>query len=237
LTVTAQVPVPEQAPLHPAKVEPAAAVAVSVIAVPDVTDSVHAVPQLMPAGVLVTVPEPEPALVRESVTGALLVPDPVTERETVSPPPVMFTLAAKVPALVGRNRAVTVWLAPAASENEPPDTMLYGAPTLAVPERVVGPVFWTVKVRSTVLLRATLPKLVVPDGATVKSGWATPLADGEQVLSLPEVSTAVTRAKYVVPATRAVTSLDSVCPVDGVEVGEATVKNEVLGHAGTDVPR
>ncbi len=36
LTVTAQVPVPEQAPLQPAKVEPAAGVAVRVTVVPGV---------------------------------------------------------------------------------------------------------------------------------------------------------------------------------------------------------
>jgi hypothetical protein len=56
-------------------------------------------------------------------------------------------------------------------------------------------------------------------------------------LSLPDVSTAVTRAKYVVPATSAVTRLDWVCPLDGVDVGEATVKYDALGHAGVDVPR
>ncbi len=37
LTVTVQVPVPEQAPLQPAKVEPAAGVAVRVTAVPGST--------------------------------------------------------------------------------------------------------------------------------------------------------------------------------------------------------
>jgi hypothetical protein len=108
---------------------------------------------------------------------------------------------------------------------------------LAVPERVVVPVFCTVKVRSAVLLMATLPKLVVPVGVTLKSGWATPLAAAEHVLSLPDVSTAVTRAKYVVPAVSAVTRLESVCPLAGVDVDEATVKNDALGQAGVDVPR
>jgi hypothetical protein len=169
LTVTAHVPVPEHAPLQPANLEPAAAVAVSVTEVPGVTDSVHAEPQLIPAGVLLTVPMPEPALATDSVSEPLLVPDPVTDRETVSPPAVMLTLPANVPAEVGRNRTVTVWLAPAASENEPPDTMLYGALMLAVTDSVVVPVFCTVKVRSTVPLSATLPKLVTPDGATLKS--------------------------------------------------------------------
>jgi hypothetical protein len=124
LTVTTHVPVPEQGALQPAKVEPLAAVAVSVTAVPEVTDSEQAVPQLMPAGVLVTVPEPEPTLASERVTVAAPVPDPVTERETVSPPATTLTLPTKVPLLVGRNRTVTICVAPAASENEPPDTML-----------------------------------------------------------------------------------------------------------------
>jgi hypothetical protein len=72
LTVTAHVPVPEQAPLQPAKEEPAAGEAVSVIAVPGVTDCEQVAPQLMPAGLLVTVPEPAPALVTDRVTGSRL---------------------------------------------------------------------------------------------------------------------------------------------------------------------
>ena len=71
LTVTVQA-VPEQAPVQPAKVEPAAGVAVRVTTVPGVTDCEQLVPQLIPAGVLVTVPPPEPLFVTESVTGAML---------------------------------------------------------------------------------------------------------------------------------------------------------------------
>src|SRR5215831_12497325 len=97
LTVTTQVPVPEQGALQPANVEPEAAVAVSVTEVRDATDSAHVAPQLMPAGELVTVPLPEPALATDSITVAEVVPDPVTEREMVSPPAVKFTLPAKVP--------------------------------------------------------------------------------------------------------------------------------------------
>jgi len=73
--------------------------------------------------------------------------------------------------------------------------MLNGAPTLAAPEMPALLVFCTVKVRSTVAPTVRLPKLVVADGATVKSGCATPLAELEHVLSLPLLSTAVTRAK------------------------------------------
>ena len=60
--VTTQVPVPEQPPpLHPAKVEPADAAAVSVTTVAPGNDALHVAPQLIPAGALVTVPVPVPA--------------------------------------------------------------------------------------------------------------------------------------------------------------------------------
>jgi hypothetical protein len=97
-------------------------------------------------------------------------------------------------------------------------------------------VFCTVKVRSTVLPIGTLPKLVV-EGVTRKSGWATPLAAPEHALSLPELSTAVTRAKYVVPGVSAVTRLDMVWPLAGALVGEGTVKNDALGQGGVEVAR
>ena len=66
------VPVPEQpAPLHPVKVEPDAAVAVKMTIVPSLNDAAHVAaqfaPQLIPAGALVTDPEPDPAFVTVSV--------------------------------------------------------------------------------------------------------------------------------------------------------------------------
>jgi hypothetical protein len=112
---------------------------------------------------------------------------------------------------------------PGASEKEAPETILNGAPTLAAPEMLALLVFCTVKVRSTVPLTETLPKLVVAVGVTVKSGWATPLAEPEHALSLPLMSTAVMRAKYVVPALRAVTRVETVCPDAGVVVGDEIV--------------
>src|SRR5215831_21154194 len=63
LIVTVQLlAVPVQAPLQPVNVEPTAGAAVRVTAVPDVNEVEHVVPQLMPAGALVTVPLPVPAL-------------------------------------------------------------------------------------------------------------------------------------------------------------------------------
>jgi hypothetical protein len=52
------VPSVHVAPLHPANVEPLAAVAVNVTDVPLLYDSMQSVPQLIPVGELVTVPVP-----------------------------------------------------------------------------------------------------------------------------------------------------------------------------------
>ncbi len=68
LIVTVQVPVPEQAPpLQPEKVEPATGAAVKVTAVPLANAAAHVVPHARPAGALVTVPLPTPALLTVSV--------------------------------------------------------------------------------------------------------------------------------------------------------------------------
>jgi hypothetical protein len=58
--VTVQVPVPLQAPPQPVKLELAPAVAVSVTIVPCVNSAAQVAPQSIPAGELVTVPEPVP---------------------------------------------------------------------------------------------------------------------------------------------------------------------------------
>jgi len=41
----------------------------------------------------------------------------------------------------------------------------------------------------------------------------------------------------VVPAARAVTPVETVCPLVGVDVGDDTVKNDALGQAGLVVPK
>jgi hypothetical protein len=177
LTVTTQAVVPLQPPPHPTNVDPDVAAALSVTGVPGITDCVQAAPQVMPAGTLVTVPVPVPFFVTDSVTVAPPVAEPLTPHERVSPLAMKLTLLAKLPALVGWNRTVTVWVAPGASEKEPPATIRNGAAMLAAPEMAPLLVFCTVNVRSTVAPLAMLPKLVVTDGVTLKSGWATPLAE------------------------------------------------------------
>ncbi len=65
--VTTQAPVPLQAPPQPANVEPPVGVAVSVTVVPLGNVALHVVPQLMPPGLLVTVPVPVPFLLTVKV--------------------------------------------------------------------------------------------------------------------------------------------------------------------------
>jgi hypothetical protein len=60
VVATEQGPVPEQAPLHPAKTEPAAGVAVRLTV--EKNDPLHVAPQLMLTGDDTTVPAPVPAL-------------------------------------------------------------------------------------------------------------------------------------------------------------------------------
>lgn len=74
-TVTTQVLVPVQLPpLHPAKNSPDAAAAVSVTCVFGAKPAVHVVGQLIPAGLLVTVPDP----VRETVSASPVLNDAET---------------------------------------------------------------------------------------------------------------------------------------------------------------
>ena len=67
LPVIVTLPVAVQLPDQPANVEPEAAVAVNVTAVPLLRLVVQVLPQLIPAGLLVTVPVPFPARVTVSV--------------------------------------------------------------------------------------------------------------------------------------------------------------------------
>src|ERR687891_684087 len=74
--VTVQVAVPVQAPLQPENVDPLAGAAVSVTGAPVGNRPEHVVPQLIPAGLLFTVPLP----VRVTVTVAVEAPAPLPLR-------------------------------------------------------------------------------------------------------------------------------------------------------------
>ena len=60
--VRVQVPVPVQPPLQPVNAEPASGVAVNMTEVPLPKSAAQVAPQVIPAGALVTVPVPVPAL-------------------------------------------------------------------------------------------------------------------------------------------------------------------------------
>src|SRR5947199_7739100 len=97
LRVTVQAPGPEQPPpVQPLKVEPPAGAAVSVTAVPLAKLAAQVAPQVMPAGLLVTVPAPVPALetvsvkvCRVKVAVTVVAPESVTVQGPVpaQPPP------------------------------------------------------------------------------------------------------------------------------------------------------
>jgi len=191
--VTVQVPVPEQPPpFQPVNVEPAPGAAVSVTIVPVVNEAEHVAPQEIPAGLLVTVPLPAPAMDTVSVEPVPM-PRPVTSRDSASPSAVKLTLVLAAAVLVGANRTVTVAVEPEPTRVKGlPETMLNGAPTEAVPVTVPARVLWTVNVWVAEFPIVTLPKFTVVVGVAVISTCATAPTEGEHVLSLPPVSTAVT---------------------------------------------
>jgi hypothetical protein len=108
--VTAQVPVPVQAPDQPVKSDPVSGVAVRVTAVPSRNDAVQLAPQLIPAGLLVTVPAPVPVLLTSRAK--LRLPVPVSDTVVGLPTALcaIDTLALFAPMLAGVNVRLTVQL-------------------------------------------------------------------------------------------------------------------------------
>jgi hypothetical protein len=87
VTVMTHVPVPEQPPpLHPAKTEPLAALGVRVTEVPLLKEAEHVLAQLIPAGLLVTVPAPVPARVTVRVKEPVVA---ATSNTSTRPTPVL----------------------------------------------------------------------------------------------------------------------------------------------------
>ena len=132
-TVTVQEPVPAQPPpVQPVKEEPAAGAAVSVTAVPLGKFAVQVAPQLMPAGLLVTVPVPAPAGVTvRAKLGVVKVAVTVVAAETVTvqvpvpeqPPPVQ---PVKVEPAAGAAVRVTAVPLVKLAEQVAPQLMLTG---------------------------------------------------------------------------------------------------------------
>src|SRR3954467_8488069 len=138
LRVTSHVFVPVQAPDQPVNEDPSAAVAVNVTFVPTSYAALQVAPQLIPAGALVTPPEPLPVFDTVSVGVAAKVA--VTLCATVSstwqlavPPPAPLQPAKRDPAAAV---AVSVTFVPSSkvSLQVAPHVMPAGAlPTLPVP--------------------------------------------------------------------------------------------------------
>lgn len=80
IDTTQVVALPVQAPVQPAKIEPAAGDAVNVTLLPSTYDSEQSAPQLMPTGDEVTVPEPAPERLTVSVRAGSLSNLAVTAR-------------------------------------------------------------------------------------------------------------------------------------------------------------
>ena len=83
--MTVHAPAPVQAPLHPVNVEPAAGAALKLTEAPLLKVALHVVPQLIPGGLLVTVPEPAPA--RVTVIDAFEGAGELPEDEAAPPQP------------------------------------------------------------------------------------------------------------------------------------------------------
>lgn len=91
--MTVQVVVPVQAPLHPPNFAPLVGVAVRVTEVPLENMALQVLPQLIPAGLLVTVPVPLPERVTVSC-GDEGFPPGLLEEE--APPPHPASASAKI---------------------------------------------------------------------------------------------------------------------------------------------
>jgi hypothetical protein len=183
--VTTHTPVPVQPPLQPVKVEPAAGVAVSVIVVPAVYEAEQALPQLMPAGVLVMLPLPTRVRLKGKVRGVnvavtVVAADIVTVQAPVpeQPPPLQ-----PVKLEVGSGVAVSVTDAPLGYEAEQtlPQPMPAGLlVTVPAPAPVLALVSGTFGVNVTVRLRLTLlpaASRAVTVSVFVPGCRAIPLAD------------------------------------------------------------
>src|SRR6266536_2158644 len=105
---------PVQPPLQPVNVEPAAAISETVTTVPGLYSSAQSDPQLMPSGLLLTVPLPEPSLLtaREAFAGVLVAMAPGVRRTVAvavkKSADVLVAVAVAVGVIVGEGIGVLV---------------------------------------------------------------------------------------------------------------------------------
>src|SRR5207245_6842887 len=142
-SVIVHAPVPEQPPpVHPVKAEPLAGLAVRVTTVPLAKLAVHVAPQVIPAGLLVTVPAPVPALATLSGSVAAKVAVTVVAAESVivhvpvpeQPPPLQPVKAEPAAGLA--LRVTTVPLAKLAEQVAP--QVMPAGPLVTVPAPVAA---------------------------------------------------------------------------------------------------
>ncbi len=146
---TTQAPVPLQAPPQPVKVDPPVGVAVSATVLPVGKFAMHPSPQLIPLGILVTVPVPVPDLVtaRREVLAAVLktattVALPLTMQEPVPPQPAPLHPAKADPGDAAADKT-TEEPASKGAEQVPPQSR---PPGVDVTVPLPAPCFWTVTV-------------------------------------------------------------------------------------------
>jgi hypothetical protein len=169
-----------QAPVQPANVDPLAGVAVSVTDVPLLNEVVHAAPQSIPAGALVTVPLPVPTLV--TVSPKVIVAVPVTAVMSV---PVLLVQLGSVVWLVAWTVFTTLDAAPA-----PTDTlsvMVDVVPGARLPGRLhetCCPLFEHVQLSPTALAYPN------PTGSASLT-WIGPVADADPLFVTARVYVAV----------------------------------------------
>jgi hypothetical protein len=134
VSVRVQVPVPEHPPPdQPENTNPAAGVAVSVTCVPEANGALHVLPQSIPAGKLVTLPEPVPAFATVSVrwgTNTHAAPAVPSKYPPMSAVLASWESAALLPKLPGPVSSLAVSLDPCWVQVELERVNIHAAPTL-----------------------------------------------------------------------------------------------------------
>jgi hypothetical protein len=215
LRVTVQVPIPEQPPpLHPLNVEPPAADAVSVTTVPPLYASEQSAPQLIPAGLEVTVPLPVPDFVTFSVnvwtcalklavtvvavfivTVQVPVPEPPPLQPANVDPPAAAAVSVTTVPLVYDSEQSAPQLIPAGEDVTVP---------LPVPDLVTFSVnVWTVKLAVTVVAAFIVTVQVpVPEQPPPLQPLNVdpPAADAVSVTTVPPLYASEQSAPQLIPA-------------------------------------